>query len=563
MARGIPLAEGTPMSPALPPALRRTLRRTFGLTELRAGQAEVIDRVLAGRDTLAIMPTGAGKSLCYQLPALHLDGTTVVVSPLISLMKDQAEKLEDAGVAAEQLNSAQSASAQDASLTRIEQSASDVVFATPERLVDPEFQALLAKGRVALLVVDEAHCISQWGHDFRPAYLGLGAALQALGRPPVLALTATATPDVVEDIRAQLGRPRLRVVHTGMYRDNLRLRAVQAVNDDEKFSQLQAALARTPGSGIVYVSTVKVAEALHERLLGAGESVALYHGRLPAAQRHANQESFMGGAVRVMVATNAFGMGIDKADIRFVVHYQLPGSPQAYYQEAGRAGRDGEAADCTLIFHRRDRQVQQFFLARKPLGVPDLRAVLGAVPSQAPAEGLHLPRTRVAAALAQLRAAGLVRHDATQGWRATTDAPVSDAALSALVEDAERKAERDHEALERMVFYAQTGFCRWRVLLQAFGEAVPFAQGCGHCDNCLRPPPAATPGPLLGKDRPAERARALRRQAPPFTVGDVVTVPRLGDGEVLSLAGDEVTLRMRDGSERTFVASYVRRARTA
>ncbi|MBC7664219.1 MAG: DEAD/DEAH box helicase, partial [Caulobacter sp.] len=197
------------MTASIPAALRRSLRDTFGFDDLRSGQHEVISRVLAGQPTLAIMPTGAGKSLCYQLPALHLKGTTVVVSPLISLMKDQAGKLEEAGVVAEQLNSAQKASAQDASMDRIASSRSDIVFATPERLADPEFRAALAGQGVALLVIDEAHCISQWGHDFRPAYLEIGAAIEALGHPTVLALTATATAEVVVDIRHQLGVPEL------------------------------------------------------------------------------------------------------------------------------------------------------------------------------------------------------------------------------------------------------------------------------------------------------------------------------------------------------------------
>src|SRR6201989_996474 len=208
------LASISGMTLPIPAALRRSLRDKFGFDEVGSAQQDVIPRVLAGRPTLAIMPTGAGKSLCYQLPALHLDGTTVVVSPLISLMKDQAGKLEEAGVVAEQLNSAQKASAQDASMERIAESRSDIVFATPERLADPDFRATLAAQGVALLVIDEAHCISQWGHDFRPAYLEIAPAIEALGHPTVLALTATATAEVVDDIRHQLKLPGLEVVNT-------------------------------------------------------------------------------------------------------------------------------------------------------------------------------------------------------------------------------------------------------------------------------------------------------------------------------------------------------------
>ena len=550
------------MTPPIPAAVRRSLRETFGFSELREGQHEVIARVLKGRDTLAIMPTGAGKSLCYQLPALHLKGTTLVVSPLISLMKDQAEKLEEAGFAAEQLNSAKKASEQGAAMDRIADEASDVVFATPERLADPAFRAALAAQRIALLVVDEAHCISQWGHDFRPAYLEIGAALQALGDPPVLALTATATNDVVDDIRRQLGRPGLHVVSTGMYRDNLRLRVEQVTNDDEKFARLVDALGAAPGSGIVYASTVKACAELHERLARAGESVALYHGKLPAAERNANQDAFMRGAKRVMVATNAFGMGIDKADIRFVVHYQLPGSLQAYYQEAGRAGRDGEPSDCVLIFQRKDRQVQQFFLARRYPGVDDLRGAIDAL--EAAPLGLTLaalagrvagvPKTRLSVALSLLRDGGYASCDAAHGWRRVAGPRATHPALTALAADYAAKSERDQEALERMVFYAQTGFCRWRVLLESFDEPLPFVERCGACDNCLRR--LSEPVEALFEAEPA----TARAPEPAFSVGDAVDVPRFGDGRVTQVADDAVTVQFPDASTRSFVASFLRPA---
>ncbi|MFP5405401.1 MAG: RecQ family ATP-dependent DNA helicase, partial [Gammaproteobacteria bacterium] len=306
----------------LPAAVRRSLHDIFGIDRLREGQLEVITRALAGEDSLAIMPSGGGKSLCYQLPALHRDGMTVVVSPLISLMKDQADKLEEIGVAAEQLNSAQPQREQDASMERMGEAASKIVFATPERLADPEFIAALKSQPLALFVVDEAHCISQWGHDFRPAFLEIGNALQVLGQPPLLALTATATADVIDDIRRQLGRPKMPLINTGMYRPNLRLQVAQATREEEKLERLLEALARARGCGIVYTSTVKACNEVYEQLRDAGHEVARYHGRLPAGERRENQDRFMGGEARVMVATNAFGMGIDKPDIRFVLHYQ-------------------------------------------------------------------------------------------------------------------------------------------------------------------------------------------------------------------------------------------------
>jgi ATP-dependent DNA helicase RecQ len=563
----MPLAELLPMTPPIPAAVRRSLRETFGISKLREGQQEVISRVLKGEDTLAIMPTGAGKSLCYQLPALHLDGTTLVVSPLISLMKDQAEKLEEAGVAAEQLNSALPRREQGASMERIAEAESEIVFATPERLSDPEFLAAMAAQRIALLVVDEAHCISQWGHDFRPAYLEIGAAAQALGNPPVLALTATATSDVVEDIRRKLGREQMHVVNTGIYRSNLRLQVVQVTNEAEKLDRLLQALRKAqsngPCSGIVYTATVKACTELYEHLVAAGESVAMYHGRLTASERHANQDRFMSGEVRVMIATNAFGMGIDKPDIRFVLHWQMPGSPEAYYQEAGRAGRDGEMADCALVFYRKDRQVQQFFLARRYPTVDELREV--AMLLERSPEGLamkdiderlpSIPRNRIAVALNLLRDGGVANSDRNRMWHRRADRAADRTVLDRLAKAYEDKSERDHEALERMVFYAQTGFCRWRVLLEYFDEPLPFEQRCGHCDNCLRPPVQPSVPAQAQSDVPPAKSRSL--PSPAFNAGDNVRVPRYGEGRVVQAKGEEVTVVFPDRSRRSFLAAYV------
>jgi ATP-dependent DNA helicase RecQ len=545
-------------------AIAKLLRSVFGVERLRAGQQDVIDSVLDGKDTLAIMPTGSGKSLCYQLPANILPGATIVVSPLISLMKDQLEKLHDLGIHAAQLNSSLSPDEERDALDGIRSRRHEIVFCTPERLAQAEFIAVLKALDIALVVIDEAHCISHWGHDFRPAYLDMAAAIEALGRPPVLALTATATADVVADIAKQLGRPKLNIVNTGIYRPNLHYNVVQVTNRREKIGAALRIVRDSNGFGIVYAATVKAAEEMLQALLEAGESATLYHGKLAARQRKENQDLFMAGQRRVMVATNAFGMGIDKSDTRFVVHLQLPANLEAYYQESGRAGRDGADAWCTLLFLQDDKRLQQFFLVRHYPDAAELKAVYQAAKDLMGAGPVRFDRVHAALdefgagkikiCLKLLKDGCLLRQNRSLAF-ALARAEPTQALFDELAQVYAQKQERDRAALEQMVSYAVSGFCRWKVLLDYFADAVPGFEKCCRCDNCQKPALALARSDI--RDDEFDRAPEAEPAAPQFDIGAGVKVPKYDEGVVQSVAGDQVTIAFPDESVRTFMADFV------
>ena len=346
--------------------LRDKLQELFGLDDFRPAQREVIEDVLAGHDVLCVMPTGAGKSLCYQFPAAYQGGLTIVVSPLISLMEDQVQQLQDEEISAALLNSSLTPSRQREVISQIEAGFEGLLYVAPERFFSANFEPLLSGLKVKLLAIDEAHCISQWGHDFRPEYLQLGEVRRRLNSPPTIALTATATDDVRADIIRGLELREPSIVITGFDRPNLSYQSRRIAKVREKDSQLIDLVKGEAGSTIVYCGTRKAVDEVSAMLSEymPKRPVFGYHAGMDAPSRTANQERFMQTSGAVAVATNAFGMGINKPDIRLVVHYNLPGTVEAYYQEAGRAGRDGVPSRCVLLFNYQDRVLQEFFISK-------------------------------------------------------------------------------------------------------------------------------------------------------------------------------------------------------
>ncbi len=338
------------------------LKRYFDLSSFRSGQEEVVRTVLEGRDALVVMPTGGGKSLCYQLPALISEGTALVVSPLIALMKDQVDVLQKRGIAASFINSTLSLVEQRQVLKRLEAGELKLLYVAPERFRQKEFLHTLSRSRISFVAIDEAHCISQWGHDFRPDYLRLGRILKSIGQYHILGATATATESVISDIISSLHLTNCRQFVTGFYRKNLLLRVLHCTNKKEKEDALASALASVKLPAIVYCATRRGVDEVATLLKDQGHPASGYHAGMDDETRNRVQERFMTGRSEIIVATNAFGMGIDKLNIRQVIHHQFPGSIESYYQEIGRAGRDWEKSICTLLFSMGDNYIQEFFI---------------------------------------------------------------------------------------------------------------------------------------------------------------------------------------------------------
>jgi ATP-dependent DNA helicase RecQ len=474
------------------------LRRTFGYPSFRPGQEDLVRAVLDGRDALGILPTGGGKSLCYQVPAKILPGLTLVVTPLISLMQDQVARARAVGLAAESMSAAQSTEERGNVLRRVLRAELDLLFVSPERLETPRFRELTSRVGIALIAVDEAHCISEWGHDFRPAYRTIADALSRV-RCPTLALTASATPEVRKDIRKNL-RLRMPVeVVRSFDRPNLRWAVMRVGSVGSRARQVYHLLRHTTGSVIVYAPTRRSVEEVRDVLAARGVRCDAYHAGLLGAERARVQERFMQSRVRTVVATNAFGMGIDKPDVRVVVHVQLPATLEAYYQEAGRAGRDGLESRCIALHGRGDRRLADGFLDSAQPPVIRLRRMHRALWKLAAGGGtLRADDPRVVRALggvphrwingephgplAALERAGAIQADGTEhgavGSIKRSFEVVRHINLSGL--RARRRAVR--AKIRAVEAYARTRACRSRALLHYFGEEGPAA--CGRCDRC-------------------------------------------------------------------------------
>ena len=481
------------------------LEKHFGFREFLEGQQSVIETILDGQDALVIMPTGGGKSLCYQLPALTLDGITVVISPLIALMKDQVDGLIEKGIPATFINSSLSQAEVDERIGAMTQGKFRLLYIAPERFKSERFVQALSPLSIALFAVDEAHCISQWGHDFRPDYLRLKWALKDLGQPQVIALTATATPEVRDDIVEQLGlgkfgRQPPRVFVSGFARHNLTL-GVTATKGKVAKLECITEFIRQLNTGIIYCATRKNVEKIAAHLAEQRVACIAYHGAIPDDQRKRAQDKFMGGECGIAVATNAFGMGIDRPDLRFVVHYDIPGSVEAYYQEAGRAGRDGEPARCEMLFNYADVRTQEFFIE----GANPTREIIanlyhtlhrlcgsGAVEMSIDKIAEQVPAAKngmaVGTALYLLERAGFIQRDYRQGSRTYTTRLIEPVKpLDELPIDFERldsKRERDFKKLHRIIEYADHRGCRHHFILDYFGD-TEAAEHCSVCDNCL------------------------------------------------------------------------------
>jgi ATP-dependent DNA helicase RecQ len=513
--------------------IEKLARERLGFEQLRPGQLRAVQALADGRDALAVLPTGGGKSAIYELAGMLRPGPTVVVSPLIALQDDQLAHLRAAGLPAIVLNSQQSAGARAAALLA-SCNPDTFVFLSPEQLANPQTRQALERARPGLFVVDEAHLISQWGHDFRPDYMLLGAQAEAVGATLRLALTATAAPPVRQEIVRRLGLRDPEVVIGDFDRPHIALSARHVLTLPDKPAELVRAAGELAGSGIVYAATRAGAQSAHDALGSAGEQVTLYHAGLPGRERHEAMAAFLDGSARIIAATVAFGMGIDKPDVRWVLHFDPPPSLDAYYQEFGRAGRDGAPSQARLLFRYEDFDTARYLTA----GSVSDAAVAQAAATLAAGQRVEPGTRQETAALVRLADLGAAawRADGEVRWTAAMSVA---AALAASEAETQREDEVERTRLAMMRRYAEHTACRRSFLLSYFGQDYPGP--CGNCDNDLTHPEAA----------PAEV---------PFAVGARVVSERWGEGTVQRYDGDHVTVLFDEhGYRELFVPVVLQR----
>ncbi|GAB1542103.1 RecQ family ATP-dependent DNA helicase [Scytonema sp. NUACC21] len=526
--------------------IQEIAKKTFGYEELRTGQQEVIEAVVAGHDTLAVFPTGSGKSAIYQIAALLIPGATVVISPLIALQYDQLEAIEDQDIAsATAVNSTISNTEREEAFVDLEKKKLEFLFLAPEQFNNEEILTRLIEAKPSLFVIDEAHCISEWGHDFRPEYLRLGRVIEALGHPRVLALTATASPIVRDEIVERLSMKNPRVFVRGFDRANIWLGVETFHEEDEKKIALLKQVTAAEKPGIVYAATRKHTEEMTEALQKKGIKAVYYHAGMKAAEREQVHAAFMEDEAEVIVATTAFGMGVDKPNVRFVFHYEISDSIDSYYQEIGRAGRDGKEAKALLFYNSGDLNIRRFFASGGKVDYDDVVQVAESVQkADAPIEledlkeETELSKTKLTKALSRLEEIEAVEILPTGEVTVTETEIDRESAAKAAALSEERHKQFVRSRLEMMRNYAELQDCRRQFLLNYFGEAL--TNKCGFCDNCQA-------GITIEEN-----------VSHPFPINSTVIHTNFGKGRVMRYEADKMVILFEKVGYKTFAVELVR-----